>query len=245
MLRILFFSVLVLHLTACGMMRHRQPNNDETKVTLKDDKGASKEAPAAPTTSDPKGITPVKPDDYEAAQAEATEIKTAVAAAAEQIHATHNEARREAGSVSAEKSLGWLRNGNTRFVKGKFRNDGVSATDRARLMQGQRPHAVVVSCSDSRMPPEIIFDQKLGEIYVVRTASDRLDDMIVRSAEVGVSQLGSNLVVLLGNEGCGLSQDAANQLLERSAILRDGVASGEVKIVQAFYNLEAGTVEFK
>src|SRR4051812_34563258 len=79
-------------------------------------------------------------------------------------------------SVSADKSLSWLENGNTRYTSHKLRKDGQSSEDVKRLSTGQKPHAIVLSCSDSRVPPEIIFDQKLGELFVVRTAGESLGD---------------------------------------------------------------------
>jgi hypothetical protein len=81
---------------------------------------------------------------------------------------TNNLGDRKVGSVPAEKALGWLKNGNKRFVTGKLRSDGQSAKDRLRTAHEQAPHAAIITCSDSRMIPELIFDQKLGEIYSVR-----------------------------------------------------------------------------
>lgn len=106
-------------------------------------------------------------------------------------------------SVSAEKSLNWLQNGNRRFVKAYLRNDGASAKDRVRLASAQSPHAVILSCSDSRVPPEIVFDQKLGEVFVVRTIGEALDDAALASVEYGVKQLGARLVLVMGHESCG------------------------------------------
>jgi len=107
------------------------------------------------------------------------------------------------GAVPSEKALGWLKNGNTRFVKHKLRNDGDRATDRARLVAGQKPHSIVLSCSDSRVPPEVVFDQKLGEIFVIRTAGQSLDASAIASIEYAVEHVGSNLIVVMGHESCG------------------------------------------
>src|SRR5262249_8904804 len=72
----------------------------------------------------------------------------------------------------------------------------------------QNPFAVIVSCSDSRVPPEIIFDQALGELFVVRMAGNIVDDFAIGSIEYGVSVLGANLILVLGHSNCG-AVDAA------------------------------------
>lgn len=120
--------------------------------------------------------------------------------------------KREAGPIDAETALRYLRNGNKRFTEHKLRNDGVSAKDLERLSKGQKPHAIVLSCSDSRVPPEILFDQKLGEIFVVRTAGQSLDSSAVASIEYAVSHLGSNLIVVMGHESCGAVKAALSTL---------------------------------
>lgn len=106
-------------------------------------------------------------------------------------------------SVSAETSLGWLKNGNTRFKKGFLRKDGQSQADIKRLSTGQAPHAIVLSCSDSRVPPEVLFDQKLGEIFTVRTAGQTLDNNAIGSIEYAVEHLGAKLIVVMGHTACG------------------------------------------
>jgi len=109
----------------------------------------------------------------------------------------------EAPGVDPNKVLGWLKNGNVRFTRHHQRKDGNSAKDRTRLAEGQRPHAIVLSCSDSRVPPELVFDQKLGELFVVRTAGQALDAMALASIEYATVHLGSRLIVVLGHESCG------------------------------------------
>lgn len=105
-------------------------------------------------------------------------------------------------SVPAEKSLSWLQNGNKRYVKKSLRADGKARTDRERLAKTQRPHAIVLSCSDSHAPPETVFDQSLGEIYVVRTAGESLDSAVIASLEHAVESLGPRLLVVMGHTGC-------------------------------------------
>lgn len=117
--------------------------------------------------------------------------------------AKHAEHKREAGPVAADKSFSLLKNGNARFIKGHMRRDGATKADRERLSTGQKPHAIVLSCSDSRVPPEVVFDQKLGEIFTVRTAGQALDSAAIASIEYAVSHLGSNLIIVMGHESCG------------------------------------------
>lgn len=120
--------------------------------------------------------------------------------------------KREIGAVTADASLKFLMNGNRRFTNKRFRNDGTSNADIERLSSGQKPHAIVLSCSDSRVPPEIVFDQKLGEIFVVRTAGEALDSAAIASIEYAVSHLGSNLIVVMGHESCGAVKAALSTL---------------------------------
>ena len=102
--------------------------------------------------------------------------------------------------------------GNKRFLKGNVRKDGIDSATIKKLSEGQKPHAIVLSCSDSRVPPEIIFDQKLGEVFVVRTAGQSLDSMAIASIEYAVAHLGSNLILVMGHESCGAVKAALSTL---------------------------------
>ncbi|AUN98108.1 carbonic anhydrase [Bacteriovorax stolpii] len=120
--------------------------------------------------------------------------------------------KREIGPVTADTALRYLVNGNKRFVGKQFRNDGVSTKDIQKLASGQKPHAIVLSCSDSRVPPEVLFDQKLGEIFVIRTAGQAIDSSVLASIEYAVSHLGTNLIVVMGHESCGAVKAALSTL---------------------------------
>lgn len=229
----------------------------------------------------------------EQAQAEAENMKTAVKKAVAKLESSGEKHHREAGPVPSAKALSWLKNGNSRFEKGYFRADGASSKDRSRLASGQKPHSIILSCSDSRVPPEVVFDQKLGEIFVVRTAGQALNDNVIASIEYAIEHLGANLLVVMGHESCGAVkatlqsmngadlgtpalnalvadikprvQSFANKplsegliaeswgnvqgverdLLERSALIRDVINSGEVKLVKAMYHLDSGKVEWQ
>lgn len=120
--------------------------------------------------------------------------------------------RAERGPVSADKALGWLINGNKRFRTSNLRNDGQKKTDVQRLASGQKPHTIVLSCSDSRVPPEVLFDQKLGEIFVIRTAGETLDFGAIGSIEYALEHLGTNLILVMGHSSCGAVKAALSTL---------------------------------
>jgi carbonic anhydrase len=95
-----------------------------------------------------------------------------------------------------------LMEGNMRFVQGLFQGRNLLDLRRT-LAQGQAPEAAILSCSDSRVPAEIIFDQSLGDLFVVRTAGLVLDPTSIGSLEYAVAHLHVPLLVIKGHEGCG------------------------------------------
>ncbi len=97
----------------------------------------------------------------------------------------------------------WLKNGNTRFAKGWFRKDGQATKDIKRLVAAHRPHAVVLASSDARVPPELVFDQKLGEIFTIRTLGPSLSPEVLGSIEYALMNLGTRNIVILGHSSCG------------------------------------------
>jgi carbonic anhydrase len=106
--------------------------------------------------------------------------------------------------VSPDDALQKLMDGNKRFVEGKMTNAALSdSTTRASLATSQKPYAIILTCSDSRLPPEIIFDKGLGEIFVVRVAGNIPDPVVLGSIEYAAEHLGSPLVMVLGHERCG------------------------------------------
>lgn len=149
------------------------------------------------------------------------------------------------GNVPADKALGWMKNGNRRFATQQVRADGISAADRARLALGEKPHSTVFACSDSRMPPEVVFDQKLGEIYVVRNDELKIDQSAITSLEKAVDKFGTQLLVVLGNNDCGNPEQVANDLASRSKLLGKKISSGQLRIEPATYNLKSGSVKFE
>jgi carbonic anhydrase len=103
---------------------------------------------------------------------------------------------------SAELIWADLMEGNQRFVSGKMKTVDVAPL-RQRLVKGQKPKVVVLACSDSRVPPEILFDKSLGDLFVVREAGNVADAIGVGSIEYAVEHLGSSVLVVLGHQNCG------------------------------------------
>lgn len=106
----------------------------------------------------------------------------------------------QSNPVSAWKSL---REGNERFVNGTLLHPNQGAADRAELVTGQSPAAVLFGCGDSRVAAELIFDQGLGDMFVVRTAGHIVDSSVLGSIEYGVGVLNVPLIVVLGHDSCG------------------------------------------
>lgn len=107
-------------------------------------------------------------------------------------------------SMTADEALQMLMDGNKRYVENKLTNGSRSdAVSRTALANSQKPYAIILSCSDSRVPPEIIFDKGLGEIFVVRVAGNVPDPVVLGSIEYAAEHLGSPLIMVLGHERCG------------------------------------------
>jgi len=111
----------------------------------------------------------------------------------------------EPAGVGADEALSRLLNGDKRFVAGKSNEPTGAALvgRRHALAKDQKPFAVILGCSDSRVPPELIFDVTLGDIFVVRTAGEVVDAIVLGSLEYAIEHLGTKLIVVLGHERCG------------------------------------------
>lgn len=106
--------------------------------------------------------------------------------------------------ISAGEALGRLREGNHRFVTDVRRRDTLAGQTRRReLAAGQEPFAIILGCSDSRVPAEIVFDQGLGDLFVIRVAGNIVAPSQVGSVEFAAERFGTRLVVVLGHSECG------------------------------------------
>jgi carbonic anhydrase len=106
--------------------------------------------------------------------------------------------------ISAREALERLREGNSRFVAGVRSTDTLASQTRlTELAAGQEPFAVILGCSDSRVPVEIVFDQGLGDLFVIRVAGNVVASSQVGSVEFATERYGTRLVVVLGHSRCG------------------------------------------
>jgi carbonic anhydrase len=109
-----------------------------------------------------------------------------------------------APAITADEALKKLLEGNQRYVAYQMTGQKLcDANTRQSLTKGQSPYAIILCCADSRVPPEIVFDKGLGEIFVVRVAGNIPDPVVLGSIEYAAEHLGSPLVVVLGHERCG------------------------------------------
>ncbi|MFC9874129.1 carbonic anhydrase [Nocardia sp. PE-7] len=191
--------------------------------------------------------------------------------------------------ISAWKSL---REGNERFVNDTLQHPSQGAADRAKLVKGQNPHAILFGCGDSRVAAELIFDQGLGDMFVVRTAGHVVDSSVLGSIEYGVEVLNVPLIVVLGHDSCGAVKatidaldggevpggfirsvvervtpsilvgrregltslddlearhvvETSKLLMQRSMIISQRVATGQLAIASVTYKLEDGRVHLR
>lgn len=121
-----------------------------------------------------------------------------------------------ATGISAEAALARLKAGNERFRGEHLKHPDQGLVRVHELEAGQHPYAVIVSCSDSRVPPEIVFDEGLGDLFVVREAGHVADAATLGSVEYAVEHLHAHLVVVLGHEQCG-AVAAASEVITKNA----------------------------
>lgn len=108
------------------------------------------------------------------------------------------------GKVSPSEALSKLQKGNTRYIRGRSLHINQGRLRRHETsLKGQHPFASVLTCSDSRVPPEILFDQGIGDLFVIRVAGNVSDTDEIGTIEYGVDHLGTSLVVVLGHSKCG------------------------------------------
>jgi carbonic anhydrase len=133
---------------------------------------------------------------------------------------------------SAEEALTRLIEGNQRFVRGEARREPFRSETLAELSTAQRPYATILGCSDSRVPPEWVFDAGLGELFVIRVAGNVLSPEVAGSLQYAGSYLQTPLFVILGHEGCGAIEAAlatkhnGEQFRSRVQLLLQSVVPG-------------------
>lgn len=178
-----------------------------------------------------------------------------------------------------------LKAGNERFVADKLERKLQDISRRDDLTAGQDPYAIILSCADSRVVPELAFDAGLGELFVVRVAGNVANSSSIASIEYAVAHIGTPVIVVLGHQSCGAvtaavaggdngynlnhllshigpavhasgegaqvndvvrknAEMTAEELQNRSTIIRNAVSDGKLQILPAYYNLDSGKVDF-
>jgi carbonic anhydrase len=105
--------------------------------------------------------------------------------------------------LTDDEALAKLLEGNARYVEQQRLNPNQTDERRDSLIGGQSPYAIILGCSDSRVPPEIIFDQGLGDLFVIRVAGNVVDDIVLASIEYAAEHLHTPLLMVLGHTNCG------------------------------------------
>jgi len=144
-----------------------------------------------------------------------------------------------------DEALRMLVEGNQRWVVGTPAHPDQSVDRRAQLTSGQQPFAVVFSCVDSRVPPELVFDQGLGNVFVIRTAAHVIDNAALGSIEYGVEELHIPLIVVMGHQRCGAvvaSVEAVEQNAHAPGQI-DALVNGIRPAVEEAHHMEGDVVD--
>ena len=134
--------------------------------------------------------------------------------------------------ISADEAIQRLLEGNNRFRQGKARFPTVCKETLADLARGQKPYATILGCSDSRVPPELIFDANFGELFIILVAGNVISPEVMGSMQYAGAHLQTPLFVVLGHEGCGAVKAAVSSKLDaiehrsRIQILVDNILPG-------------------
>ena len=137
-------------------------------------------------------------------------------------------------SVSAERAIELLQEGNARFVAGQPLHPHEKPDRRLALESGQHPFAVVVGCADSRVPPELVFDQGLGDLFVIRVAGNVVDTDVVASVEYAADHLGTKLILVMGHTHCGAVTATIDHLSDQ--------AGEPAEVVSLLYRIEPAII---
>jgi len=142
---------------------------------------------------------------------------------ASQFTGAADPAHSDQPAVAPTEAIAKLKEGNGRYTSGNLQHPGQTTERRTELAKTQHPFAAIVSCSDSRVPPEIVFDQGLGDLFVVRVAGNVINDEGLGSIEYTVDHLGTRLILVLGHQRCGAVQAA------KETIAAKGKAPGHIE----------------
>jgi carbonic anhydrase len=137
--------------------------------------------------------------------------------AAAQLSTVSAAAAAGAPAMSPDQALAQLMAGNRRFQHDTTGHPLLHSKRRAELVGGQAPFAIILSCSDSRVPPELIFDQGLGGLFVVRVAGNTVTRAGLESIDYGIDHLGTSLIMVLGHDNCGAVKGALGECVSKPA----------------------------
>ncbi len=144
-----------------------------------------------------------------------------LANAGDDANAQTTAAPRPAPRMSADDALREIMDGNARFVKGELRHPRARPEDFKAVAAGQKPLAAVIGCADSRVPPEILFDMGIGDLFVIRVAGNVVNSagaVIKASVEFAVEQVGVPLIVVLGHSQCAAVRAAVQYHRDRHSL---------------------------
>ncbi len=151
-------------------------------------------------------------------------------------------------SVTPSEALARLKSGNARFVAGTLTQQGAVTERRIALTGHQAPFASILSCSDSRVPPELIFDQNVGDLFVFRNAGNFVDPAVLGTMEYGYANLGVKLIVVLGHEECGAVKATYGAIAEAKPlppnlnVLENAIEHGIDEVVEEHGSTHAAVV---
>src|SRR5437763_16489649 len=143
-----------------------------------------------------------------------------------------DESEETLSGINPTRALRQLLSGNNRYVAAQMLHPRQGVQRGQQVAPRQQPLAAILSCADSRVPPEIVFDQGLGDLFVIRVAGNTADDVALGSLEYAVEHLGVHLVLVLGHERCGAVQ-ATYDMLTKGEALPGHIAALAVPIVPA------------
>jgi carbonic anhydrase len=154
----------------------------------------------------------------------------------------------DTSAMDPAQALARLMTGNQRFQKNKLRHPDLDPTRREKLVEGQSPFAAILSCSDSRVPPELIFDQGLGDLFEVRLAGNTVTRAGLESIDYAVSHLGTRLIMVLGHESCGAVKAALGECVSKPATELPEIFANICPAVEharkrAMTDLESGAID--
>jgi carbonic anhydrase len=135
------------------------------------------------------------------------------------ISASMHQTVMHTSSTANNEVINDLMQGNKRFIKGQPEHPHQDITYALKLSKSQHPKAVVITCADSRVSPEILFDQGLGDLFVIRNAGNVIDDDVLGSIEYAIEHLDVKTIVVLGHENCGAVTATVNHLKTNNHIM--------------------------